>query len=456
MERYDFVIVGGGLTGASLAAALAARGTRSILVLEARAGKNPRFAGELIHPTGVDVLDDNRLLAPLRADGGVDVLGFAVVRAPEASRWHPATLLPYGDIPGGRATGLAIEHHAMVARLRAEAAARPGVELRTGARVVDVLREGDRVVGVRTADGEEIRAGLTLVAEGRHSKLREAVGIAASARLLSYTAAVLVERTALPHPRHGHIFLGAPGPILAYPIAEEQGQNTVRMCIDLPALDEKGTDAVARRIADAYARYVPEPLRSGMLRSLAERPVEMAANWAISTGRCTAPGIALVGESNGCCHPLTAAGMTVCLTDIRILVEEVDAARGEAEALQRYQQRRYRFVRAREVLADALYEVFRGDDEGARAIRNGIFRYWDGSERARATSMALLSGADSRLGTFLGEYLRVVGRSTGGALRGEVNEPSLWGRARSLRGLAGKSLDKLRVVAGHVREGTMR
>jgi 2-polyprenyl-6-methoxyphenol hydroxylase-like FAD-dependent oxidoreductase len=347
----------------------------------------------------------------------------------------------------------------MVARLRELCAARPGVTLRTGARVVDLLREGERVVGVRTDEGEEIRAGLTLIAEGRHSRLRRALGIEEESRLLSYTAAVLVEETALPNARYGHIFLGAPGPILAYPIAEGPRGATVRMCIDLPDLEQKGTDAVTERLRRDYAPLVPEPLRSGMLRSLAERPPEMAANYSIHTQRCVAPGAALVGESGGCSHPLTAAGMTVCLTDIRILVEELAGGRRGAvdeRRLARYQTRRYRFVRAREVLADALYEVFRAEGEGPRAIRNGIFRYWRGSLRARASSMALLSGADSRLSTFLGEYLRVVGQSTGGALRGDLGDRSLRGRARSLRGLADKSLEKLRIVAHHVREGTMR
>src|SRR5437764_910259 len=128
MEQVDIAVVGGGLTGASLATALAReprlRG-RKVLVLEARAGKNPRFAGELIHPTGVQVLEDNGLLGGLHA-------------------------------------------------------------------------------------------------------------IEERARLVSYTAAVLVEDTALPHDRYGHIFLGAPGPILAYPIEGAGSATSVRMCIDVP------------------------------------------------------------------------------------------------------------------------------------------------------------------------------------------------------------------------------
>ena len=125
-------------------------------------------------------------------------------------------------------------------------------------------------------------------------------------------------------------------------------------------------------------------------------------------------------------------------------------------ALRRYQTERYRFVRAREILADALYEVFRGTDDGTRAIREGIFRYWHGSSRSRARSMALLSGHESRLPAFLREYLTVVGKSTSTVLRGQVNEPTLAGRVRSLVGLGRKSWEKLGIVARGVGEGNLR
>ena len=448
----DILIVGGGFTGVSAAAALA-DGRRRITILEARAGKNPRFNGELIHPTGVAVLDELGLLPELAKHGGVPVQGFAVVPSPT----EDAVLLPYREIPGARPDGFAMDHHEMVARMRAAVVRRPGVELRTGERVVDVLREGERVVGVRTADGTERRADLVLVAEGRHSRLRPMLGIEEEAHLLSFTAAVFVEGVELPNPGYGHIFLGAWGPILAYAI----GPGQVRMCIDLPTDMDKGKDAVVRRIREEYAPYVPEPLRSGMLASLDSRALEMCATHAIYTQRCSGPGFALLGDAGGCSHPLTAAGMTICLTDIKTLVGELEAGASPGPAavdaaVARYQKNRYRFVRAREILADALYEVFRGAEDGTRAIRHGIFRYWSGSARARAASMALLSGHDSRLHSFLGEYLRVVAQSVSGALRGQVNDPSLAGRARSLAGLARKSFEKLEKVVASVKDGSLR
>src|SRR4051794_15807590 len=98
----DILIVGGGFTGVSAAAALA-DGRRRITILEARAGRNPRFNGELIHPTGVAVLDAIGLL-PALAGHGRAVDGFAVV----PSLTDPAMVLPYREIPGARPEGFAM------------------------------------------------------------------------------------------------------------------------------------------------------------------------------------------------------------------------------------------------------------------------------------------------------------------------------------------------------------
>lgn len=451
----DILIVGGGLSGCSLAAALAdLRPDWRIVVLEARAGRNPRFNGELIHPTGTDVLDRLGFLGDLERAGGVGVRGFACL----PGLGKRATLLPYAEIAGSRPLGFAIDHHDLVDTIRRNTLKRKNVTLRTGERVTSVLRSDERVTGVVTSAGT-LTAHVVIGCDGRHSKLRTQLGIEERATLLSFTAAARLEKCPLPHPEYGHIFLGAWGPILAYPIHTETGD--ARTCIDLPADMDRGTEAVIARIREGYVPHVPPGVRETLVKALDAGEVELAANYSIRTDECTVPGAALVGDACGCSHPLTATGMTVALTDVRLLAEalarttlarpaEVDAALAE------YQLKRYRYVRAREILADAMYEVFRGVDDGARAIREGIFRYWNASQDQRARSMALLSGHESRLPLFLREYLTVVGMSTRVALRGEVNEPSLAGRMRSIVGLGRKSWEKLGLVARGVAEGNLR
>jgi 2-polyprenyl-6-methoxyphenol hydroxylase-like FAD-dependent oxidoreductase len=311
------------------------------------------------------------------------------------------------------------------------------------------------VVGVTSTSGE-VRAHLVIACDGRHSKLRTLLGIEERATLLSFTAAALLADCDLPRPGFGHIFLDGWGPVLAYPI----GGRDARACIDLPADLDRGTEAVIARIREGSLPSLPESVRRSLGRALDAGEIEVAANYSIRTDECWVPGAALVGDACGCSHPLTATGMTVALTDTRLLAEALAdtdlSQRAQLDtALQRYQRGRYRYVRAREILADALYEVFRGVDDGTRAIREGIFRYWNGSAGARGRSMALLSGAESRLPFFLREYLTVVGKSTSSVLRGEVNEPSVRGRVRSLVGLGRKSFEKLGAVARGIREGNL-
>jgi 2-polyprenyl-6-methoxyphenol hydroxylase-like FAD-dependent oxidoreductase len=349
----------------------------------------------------------------------------------------------------------------MVDCLRHEVTREGEVEVRTGARVAELLHEEDRVAGVRTASGDEIRADLTVVAEGRHSKLRRALGFADETRLLSFTAALLVEGAELPRAGFGHVFLGVWGPILAYAI----GGGRVRMCVDLPVDTGKGADAVTAFLRDECAPSVPEPLRAAMLRALAAAPPEICANHAIKTRRCAAPGVALIGDSGGCSHPLTATGMTVALNDIRTLAKQLDdigfdrgAAPGTAAvdaALERYQRARYDFVRAREILADGLYDVFRRGDDGARVVRSGLARYWTSGPRARAASLALLSGHESRMRAFIAEYLWVVGESAASLLDGDTaGLPG--GRRAAITGLARTAYDQLHRTAALVASEAVR
>jgi 2-polyprenyl-6-methoxyphenol hydroxylase-like FAD-dependent oxidoreductase len=444
--EFDVVVVGGGLSGCALATALA-DGRRRILVLEARKGRNPRFNGELIHPFGVDALDAAGLYEPAKAKGGVDIEGFAVF--PGAGQ--PPSVLPYREIPDCRPHGFAMDHHEMVDALRAETKKRPGVELRFGERVTEVLRKEERVVGVATPSGR-VRAHLVFACDGRHSKIRSLLEVGERARLISYMAAARLPGHRLPRPGYGHILLGAWGPVIVYPI----GDNDARTNVDLPADMDRGLSACAALIRREYLPHLEPSVAAAIGAALDSGELEMAANYSITTDDCVVPGAALVGDATGCSHPVTATGMTVGLNDTRLIRRALDgvalddAARVDA-ALARYGRERNDFVRARQVLSDALYEVFRGDDDGTRAIRAGIFRYWNGSSRSRARSMALLSGHESGLPAFMREYLMVVGASTSSVLKGRVNEPSLTGRVRSLYGLAEKSLEKLGVVARGLR-----
>jgi 2-polyprenyl-6-methoxyphenol hydroxylase-like FAD-dependent oxidoreductase len=401
MKQADVVVVGGGFAGLATAVALSRAGAE-VTVLEALVGANPSFRGELIHPRGVRALETLGLKGALLEVGAVPVHGFAAFSAPDAE----PILLPYPRTAG---VGLGVEHASMVAAFRRELSGYPRAKLVTRARVEELLRERHRVVGVRDAEGREYRSRIVVAADGRNSRVRRLLGVPTSSTLLSYSVAVGLEGDVLPKPGYGHVLVGAPGPILAYPYGEER----IRMCIDVPLDAPKGKDGVVNFLRDRYALHLPEAIRNAMLAAIRAAPFTGAANHAIYTEACAVPGAALVGDAGGCSHPLTATGMTTGLHDVTTLAECLSAYGPTDDGLVEYQRRRYRFVRAREAFTHSLYGVLRGEGAGASTLRDGIFRYWRSSERARSVSMGVLSGDHAGVSIFVTEYVRVLLASGG-------------------------------------------
>ena len=279
------------------------------------------------------------------------------------------------------------------------------------------------------------------------------------ARLLSFTAAALLEDCPLPQPGYGHIFLGAWGPILALSDQRHATRAPASTCPPTWTRQGGGDRAHPQRLPAASARG---RARHAARSALDGGEIEIAANYTISTDECTVPGAALVGDAGGCSHPLTATGMTIALNDTRLL----------AEALARRRSRRSRrrsIARSRAIRPSAIASCARARSSPTRSTR---------SSAASTTARARSARASSATGTTRPARARARWRccratraacrrscastsrwrrkSTSSVLRGEVNEPSMSGRMRSLVGLGKKTWEKLGLVARGVREGSLR
>jgi flavin-dependent dehydrogenase len=128
--------------------------------------------------------------------------------------------------------------------------------------------------------------------------------------------------------------------------------------------------------------------------------------------------VALVGDAAGCCHPLTATGLSACTRDAMRLRDAIRSLPGDiGAALCRYAVRRQAPQRTRLALAEALYAVFVAGTPETRLLRQGLLRCWKSSLRARATSMALLSTQEDRMSVMAREYARVVVHTVPGLFR---------------------------------------
>ena len=166
MAELDLVVAGGGPAG-MMAGLLFARAGCKVQVLEKHADFFRDFRGDTVHPSTLELLrelglldeflkrphDEVRKLTGRVANEEITIADMS--HLPVRSRF--VALMPQWDF---------------LDFLAQEARHYPTFSLRMEAEAIDLLREGDRVVGVRLASGEEIGARLTIAADGRTSILR--------------------------------------------------------------------------------------------------------------------------------------------------------------------------------------------------------------------------------------------------------------------------------------------
>ncbi len=205
-ESYEVVIVGGGIEGAAAAWALAERGVTDVLVVErstvgsgmtgkssgivrchygvsslaamATVGlevfeKPEQFFGEGItdigfrqtgYVVGVGEPNVESLRSSLAAQRAVGVQTEEIDRTEVAKLWPYADLEPFGAFAFEARGGFGDAYQ--TAQAFAISARSAGVRIRQGTAMTDLLVDGDRVTGVRLADGTDVAAGTVVVATG--------------------------------------------------------------------------------------------------------------------------------------------------------------------------------------------------------------------------------------------------------------------------------------------------
>jgi 2-polyprenyl-6-methoxyphenol hydroxylase-like FAD-dependent oxidoreductase len=170
-SALDLVIAGGGPAG-MMAGLLFARAGCRVEVLEKHADFFRDFRGDTVHPSTLELLrelglldeflkrphDEVRSLTARVADRQITIADMS--HLPVESRF--VALMPQWDF---------------LDFLAQEARHYPTFSLRMEAEAVDLLFENERVCGVRLESGEEVRARLTIAADGRSSVLRAKAGL---------------------------------------------------------------------------------------------------------------------------------------------------------------------------------------------------------------------------------------------------------------------------------------
>ena len=346
-SRYDVVVVGSRVAGASTALLLARGGARVALVERAAYGTDTVSTHALMR-AGVHQLHRWGLLDEIVATG---------VPAVRRTTFH------YSD---GEPVEVAIRSSAGVAALYAprrhvldrmlvDAAGAAGVDVRHEAVVTALLRDNTgRVAGVRAADRAgrafDVPAMITVGADGIRSTVADGAGSAVVRRGRSCSA--MLYRYYADLPATGYEWAYGHRAAAGF-IPTNEGRTGVFVGTTpcrLRALRRDGTERAFATLLAAAAPRLAE-------RIAAAAPDSRVHGWAGATGfmrRAWGPGWALVGDAGYFKDPITTHGMTDALRDAELLADAIlEALAGvvpEAVALARYEA-------IRDTLSSELFDV---------------------------------------------------------------------------------------------------
>ena len=364
-DDFELIVLGGGMTGLALAAAVGSVGGR-VLVVE-RSGYQQLLSAPHDGRVTAVAQGSKRFLAAIgawsdMADGAEPILDIVVREG-----FSPIEVHYDYRAAGAEPLGYIVENQRIRAALIARVQALPKITVVAPGQHAELERGVARVT-IELVDGRKAQAPLVALCEGRQSSTRERLGIGVREWRYGQTGIVCTLAHARPH--HGLAVerFFPDGPFARLPMSGDRSSIVW-------ALDDGISGAVLALDDTGFVGEVAERFGSdlGALELASPRwayPLSLAL-----ADRYTAERVALVGDAARGIHPIAGQGWNLAVRDAASLAEIVtDRLRlgldpGDAIALERYAAWR-RFDGATLVaVTDGINRLFANDVFPVRLVR---------------------------------------------------------------------------------------
>ena len=359
---YDILIVGGGMVGATLAAALADTGVR-IGMIEARpfgAPGQPSFDDRSIALSW----GSHRILAGIGLWSALHGEVCPIRKIHVSDRGHfGAARIDHAE-ENVEALGFVVENRVMGRELMAALQGRPNVELIAPATLV-AFDNGEREVSAELEhDGRtrHVSARLMIAADGTGSPVRRRLGIHAVSE--SYGQSALIANVGISAP-HGHVAYERftdRGPLALLPMNDDQ--DRAHRCslvwthrdAELPETEALDDAACLARLQARFGYRLGHFTRVGKRASY---PLTLTRSTEFTRRR-----VAIVGNAAHTLHPVAGQGYNLALRDVALIAELIAAAHrdgsdiGGVNVLDAYEKGRTADTRDVAFYTDSLVRLF--------------------------------------------------------------------------------------------------
>lgn len=393
-DEFDVAIVGGGMVGANLAAALLPLGLRLVLIESIPFGvaAQPSF--------------DERTTA--LSNGSRRILtGMGLWReiAAEAMPIHRIHVSDQGRFGFARldareqaveALGYVVPNRVLGAALWRRLEASASCTLLAPARVVDVETGAERVRVNIARNGDEMRtitARLVVVADGAQSTVREALGVEATTWDYGQTAIIANVETQRAHENVAYERFTPSGPIAVLPVRERCCAVIWTLAPEAAAAtlaldDAQFLAALQDKFGFRLGRFLRVGKRSAYPLSLTRAQERVGTR------------VVIIGNAAQGLHPIAGQGFNLGLRDVATLAEVIadDLQHvGEAEPLARYDEWRRQDRRSVIAFTDGLVRLFGNPLLPVKLMRDVGLLLFDLTPPAKDALAALSMGVAGRL-----------------------------------------------------------